>query len=406
MRNVVTTEKYSDLLNKRKKVIEKVISFIETNREAIRNILTEVTLYQTAEDEIDTSIKVLRNSFKEVSYYKPPVLSSLSVFMPSNVLLYSYVLYLLVPSLYVRKIEFRPSTQVFNQVKKIHELLSPIHNFPIELVSLSHKAYIEQSVRKSQVIVFTGSYKNAEKIKAQLDEDQMFIFLGQGINPFIISENANLEKAIDDLITIRLYNSGQDCLGPDVIYVPNNIKENLLNMLMEKLSQLKFGEMQNPSSDYGPIFYQSALDSVSTYLNKYNDYIYFGGIIDYSSKTIHPTILLSNIEDKLTISEFFSPIFNIVTYNEWKEIEQLLCQGYFLERALGASIYGKVKSEMQAFLMKRHTVSINQTLLDIENGNQPFGGFGPMANYISYRKKLYIEPILISKALNNYWVEI
>lgn len=402
MNNAVVVERVP-LHGKRKDALIRTISYLKTNKTIIRDILTEVSPYQTAEDEINTSIKVLENAFKEVEKYKPPTLSSMSVFMPSNVLLYSYVLYLLIPSLYVKRIEFRGSNQVISQVSKIHQLLSSVHGLPIHMLELPHGEYIKESAMKADLVAFTGTYKNAEDIKSQLHDEQMFVFFGQGVNPFILTEEADLKKAVDDLITIRTFNSGQDCMGPDVIYIPETRRDECLFLLESRLTSMRFGENQNQSAEYGPIYYGSAVNLVSTHLNEFNKYIYFGGEIDYRTKVIHPTVLLSRIEDNVPIKEFFSPIFNIVTYDSIKQLKTLFRTAYFRQRAMGATFYGDVESDMIEFLQKKHTVSVNETLLDIEDGNEPFGGYGPMANYISYRKQQFIQPVLLSKVLQDHW---
>jgi len=402
MSNAVIVEKFP-LLGKRKDALERTISYLKANKTIIRDILTEVSPYQTAEDEINTSIKVLENAFNEMDKYKPPTLSSMSVFMPSNVLLYSYVLYLLIPSLYIHRIDFRGSNQVISQVRRIHQLLSSVHELPIHLLELPHREYIKESALKADLVAFTGTYKNAEDIKSQLHDEQMFVFFGQGVNPFIITEEANLNKAVDDLITVRTFNSGQDCMGPDVVYIPDTRKEEFLSLLESRLADMRYGENQNQSAEYGPIYYGSAVNLVSSHLNEFNKYIYFGGEIDYRTKVIRPTVLLSRIEDNVPIKEFFSPIFNIVTYDTLKELKTLFRTAYFRQRAMGATFYGDEESDLIEFLQKKHTVSVNETLLDIEDGNEPFGGYGPMANYISYKNKLFIQPVLLSKVLQDLW---
>ncbi|MEK5104759.1 aldehyde dehydrogenase family protein [Cytobacillus sp. FSL M8-0252] len=403
MHSTIIVDPFPSLVLERKEAIERTIEYLEKNRECMMEILTEVSPYHTAKDEINISIQALTRAIAEVNENRPPTLNSMSVFMPSNVLLYSYVLYLLIPSLYVEKIEFRGSGLVIEQVRQLHNLLKEIHQLPIQLLELSHRKYIKESALQAELVIFTGAYKNAEEIKFQLSEDQFFVFFGHGVNPFILTESADVEKSINDLVSIRTYNSGQDCLGPDVIYVPEHLKDPFVSMLKQRLEVLKFGSNKDGAMDYGPIHYLSAIDVVAVHLNQFSNYIYSGGNIHYRERRIEPTILLSKIEDDLPMAEFFSPIFNVVTYKSVEEILEVFKTGYFLERAMGATVYGDCNKNLIDALHKRHTVSINKTLLDIEDGNAPFGGYGPMANYVSYKGQLIIKPILLSKVLHDYW---
>lgn len=400
MSNKITVTRHSSLMETRKKSIENVINYLKENRSSFRRILTEISSYRTAEDEIDTSIRVLENAFREIRLNKPKTVNKMSVFMPSNIILYSYVLYLLIPSLFVNSIEFRSSSFVASQLQRIHRVLKEIHQLPIELLELSHSKYIKASALNADIVAFTGEYNNAEKIKFQLSEEQLFVYFGQGVNPFIVTETANINKAVKDLIKTRLYNTGQDCMGPDAVFVSKNKIQMFLETLISELGNLKFGNNSDSEADYGRIHYTSTLDSVGFYLNQNSDFIIHGGNINYRNKTIDPTVIYSSIENNLKIEEFFSPLFNIVRYQTNDELKNTFQKGYFLERAMGASIYGEDVQELYEFLSKKHVVSINQTLFDIENGNEPFGGYGPMANYVSFQNQLHIKPILLSKTVN------
>ncbi|WP_405099461.1 aldehyde dehydrogenase family protein [Oceanobacillus sp. FSL H7-0719] len=395
----ITLTLESSLLEQRKKTIEDVITYLKENKSSVRKILTEISTYQTAEDEIDTSIRVLENAYREVKLNKPKTLNKMTVFMPSNVILYSYVLYLLIPSLYVNEIEFRSSSLVIDQLRRLHKLLGGIHQLPIQLQELSHRKFIKASALSSNIVVFTGEYKNAEKIKFQLSPDQLFVFFGQGVNPFIITESANIDKAVKDLIKARMYNTGQDCMGPDAIFVQKSKSQQFIETLVNRLGDLKIGENTDPEADYGKIHYLSTLDSVGSYLNENSEWIAYGGNINYRNKVIEPTVLHSSIENDLKLEEFFSPLFNVISYQSIDELKNTFQKGYFLERAMGASIYGEEVEEIYQELSRKHVVSVNQNLFDIENGNEPFGGYGPMANYVSYKNQLHIKPILLSNVV-------
>ena len=53
-------------------------------------------------------------------------------------------------------------------------------------------------------------------------------------------------------------------------------------------------------------------------------------------------------------------------------------------------------------LSRRHRVCVDQTLLDAENGNRPFGGLGMMANYLCVGGRRRSEPLLMSKTAAEY----
>ncbi|WP_241779272.1 aldehyde dehydrogenase family protein, partial [Streptomyces rimosus] len=253
-------------------------------------------------------------------------------------------------------------------------------------------------VRDADLIVFTGNYSHAETVREGLAEDQLFLFFGRGINPFVIAPDADLKRAVHDLTSIRLYNSGQDCFGPDVVYAPQGRTEEFLDLLSAKLTSLRFGQNNDPAADYGPICYDSALVNCSDYLVRHARRIRHGGRIDLPSRKVEPTVLLWGFDDQIPLDEMFAPVFNVVAYPSARRLRERLASPYFSERALGAMVYGN-DPETVKVLAKRHRTCVDHTLLDAEDGNHPSGGFGLMANYLSYGGERHAEPLLISQAV-------
>jgi aldehyde dehydrogenase (NAD+) len=381
----------------RSAAIDRLLKFLINRRADVLDILTDVASYSAAEAELSASIKALRGAISEIESRRPPSTERMAVFMPSNTVLYSYILYLVIPSLYVKQIEFRPSSYVTRQAAKLHALLEPVHRLPLCIRCLSQRAFMDESVRPANIVVFTGTYANAEKIKLQLRKDQLYLFFGQGINPFIIGESAEIETAVRDLVDARMFNTGQDCMGPDAIFVHRAVAERFLHILQNRLKALQFGSRKDPRAGYCPIFYPSTLDTLSKYFISNARFISAGGVIDYSLQKIEPTVLYSSLNERSEIVEFFGPVFNVICYDDDISLMRELGDAFYKERALGASVYGN--SSLVGFLRTHHTVSVDLTLYDIDDGNAPFGGFGPMANYMQYQGRLKVAPILISQAV-------
>lgn len=396
MNPIKLTPKYAnDIQN-----LQRFKEFIEDNKDSFLDLLTNISPYKSAVEEIELTLDTLEGAANELEKHRPPVVDKMAVFMPSNLILYSYVLYLVIPSFYIRNIYFRPSSYVNVYVNQLHKMFNDINPISIEIKNLSQREFLDDYVNNSNIILFTGAYKNAEKIKKKIKKDQMYLFFGQGVNPIIISDQADIDKAVQDVINVRVFNSGQDCLGPDVLFVNESICDIFINKLITQIKELKYGDNQDKNADYGPIYYTSTLEELACFLNR-NCRIVHGGAIDFSSKIVEPTVLYSRLEDAVNAMEFYSPIFNVVSYKDRNQLYELLNTSYYRERAMGASVYGdQVLAEL---LTKKHTVSVDETLMDIEDGNMPFGGYGPMSNYISYYRKLIIEPILLSKAISEYY---
>ncbi|MEV0281367.1 aldehyde dehydrogenase family protein [Streptomyces sp. NPDC050610] len=372
--------------------------YVADNEDAVLGILTEISPHQTAAAEIRSFLAALDGAEEEIRRERPGRVPRTAVFMPSNIPLYSYALYTLVASLYSDRIAFRPSSEIKSQTQRLHALLAPVHGLPVKIFELSQRKFVTGPVREADLIVFTGNYANAEIIREGLAEDQLFLFFGRGINPFVIAPDADLTRAAHDVTNIRLYNSGQDCFGPDVVFAPRGRTEEFVGLLSAELNSLRFGQNTDPAVDYGPIYYDSALVNCSDYLVRHARHIRHGGRIDLPSRRIEPTVLLWDFDDKIPLDEMFAPVFNVVAYHSARRLRERLSSPFFGERALGAMVYGN-DPETVKVLTKRHQTCVDRTLLDAEDGNRPFGGFGMMANYRSYGGERHAEPLLMSRAV-------
>lgn len=318
--------------------------------------------------------------------------------MPSNVQLYSYVLYLLVPSLFAERIDFRPSRQVQADLIALHELLAPVHQLPIQLRTSSQSEFAAEAVQDSDVVIFTGRYQNAETLRAKLSPGQLLLFMGMGTNPFVIASDADLDLAARDLADIRLLNSGQDCLAPDAVFVHQSVAAPFLDTLRSELDARKYGERTDPAADYGPLYYPSAFEDTLLFLARHHDDIAHGGVVHSAQMRVDPTVLVRGLEHSRAVPEFFAPVFNLFSWDDEAELNEVLACNHYSERALGASVYGTAPSTV-AQLERKHTVTRDSTLFTVDDGNQPFGGGGRMANYIATAKDLRAEPVLVSKAV-------
>ncbi|MCK2244941.1 MULTISPECIES: aldehyde dehydrogenase family protein [unclassified Crossiella] len=376
-----------------------VAEHIRSDPQPLIDVLTEISNHKAVLDEIEAGLSALEGALEEVSAYRPGRVPKMAVFMSSNVLFYSYVLYTLIPSLYTDEIIFRPSSQVTGTTKRLHELLAPVHKLEsIELTTLSQRQFVEVPVAEADVLVFTGAYQNAELVRAQLRDDQMLLFYGQGVNPFVVAEGADIDLAVTDAVRIRMLNSGQDCFAPDVFLVHAGEAEAFVDQLTKRVGELRYGSYTDPGADYGPLYYETAIEAAADYLRLNREHIVAGGRLDFRSRHLEPAVLVRPYNKKMPIEETFAPIFNVVVYQNTQQLRAFANHPTVNERAMGAMVYGDAPDVVSA-LGKRHYVSVNLTVLDTDDGNKPFGGYGVAANYVAYQGQRVAEPLLISKAV-------
>jgi len=105
-----------------------------------------------------------------------------------------------------------------------------------------------------QAISFTGSSR-AGAIVASLGAAQVkhsVLELG-GSDPFIVLEDANLDKAADVAVLSRMINAGQSCIAAKRIIVQRPVYRDFIEKLKSRLSALNVGDPNDAKTDVGPI---------------------------------------------------------------------------------------------------------------------------------------------------------
>lgn len=382
-------------------VLRAVETFLEEHRDEVLAILCEVANHRTAVGELETAIRTLRGAVAEVTAHQPRKIEHAAVFMPSNIPLYAYVLYVLVPSLYCERIDFRPSAHIQEPLTRLHELLAGVHGLPVTLAASTQRQFTTGPVAKAELVLFTGTYANAERIRGQLRPEQLFLYFGQGINPIVVGPDADVDLAVADAVDIRLINSGQDCFGPDVMFVHSSVCQRFLDLLAKRIDELVYGAYDDPRADYGGMYYDQAFGFALEYLHRNAAHIVHGGRVELRGRRLQPTVLCRELARRSSYEELFAPIFNVVRFDDLDALHETLTTPFFEERAMGAMVYGNLPATVE-LLSRRHEVCHNTTLLSTDHGNEPFGGLGMLANYAAIGGRRIAEPLLVSKAVADH----
>jgi aldehyde dehydrogenase (NAD+) len=119
--------------------------------------------------------------------------------------------------------------------------------------------------------------------------------------------------------------------------------------------------------------------------------------IDHQRKIILPHII--EIDTVESVREHFAPIFCLHRFQSVDDLLDLLDSD---ERINQHSMYLTYFGKRRNISSTTAVVLYNQTVLDIEDGNRPFGGFGTRANFVRYDMNTKSYPIHIPSAIDEY----
>ena len=173
---------------------------------------------------------------------------------------------------------------------------------------------------------FTGSTEVGRTLMAQCAPTIKKLSLELGGNaPFIIFDDADLEKAAEGLIASKYRNAGQTCVCANRVYVQDSIKDKFLDVFVQKVAELTVGNGMDEGVDIGPLINQKALEKVQALLQDALDKgatLITGGSTNGASElTYNPTVITDITSDMdIASEEIFGPIATIFTFKDEADV--------------------------------------------------------------------------------------
>jgi acyl-CoA reductase-like NAD-dependent aldehyde dehydrogenase len=381
-----------------------VANRITDNDDEVVATLTRYETWRTAVDESERTVRALRNLEREgdfIARIQPGL--RVAAFLPINQPLYSLLLFGIMPALMGQEVVVRPSDVTGDLVPRLYELVStaPVRQ-RLQVVRQARSRFVAQQVRRSDVTIFTGSYRNAAQVLRGTPPRSCFIFNGSGVNPIVVAPGADLEQATRAVIRAVTYNSGQDCASPDCILVDNDVADELVDRLSEGLRELNVGPNSERQTHVGPLYRAESMLDFVTFASRHRSDIVAGGTVDLGRQLVTPTLFRRSLGGTFSFPELYAPVANVATYRGDAALRKFFASDRYRCRAMYASVYGTGPDKIPDTEVLR-----NRLVLDHEDGNRPFGGKGVEASFHKIgADRPYRGPILVSEVLAHYseWI--
>jgi len=226
-------------------------------------------------------------------------------------------------------------------------------------------------------VTFTGSTNAGAKVgeRAASNLKKCVLELG-GSDPFIVLDDAIIEKAAEGAVKGRFINCGQSCVASKRFFVGKNIADEFIELFIKKASQLKIGDPMSMETDIGPISSKDGLDTISGIVEdakkKGAEILLGGSEIEGKGFFYKPTILTNvKLDMRIAKEETFGPVAPITIVENESEAIKLANESEF---GLGASIWTKdlEKADKMSRRIESGIVSVNNVV--ISDPRIPFGG--------------------------------
>lgn len=229
-----------------------------------------------------------------------------------------------------------------------------------------------------QAISLTGSTEVGCEVaqKASRTLKRVFMELG-GNDPFIVFEDADLDRAIADAVAGRIQNAGQTCCSPKRFIVQNSVKDAFIAGVQARISALHIGSPLDEASEMGSLISPKAAAGVQKQVEQT---VAQGAKLVCGGHVMQQTYFEPTILDGVTLEmdaardmEIFGPVFPVIGFDTEEEAVQIA----------NATIYG-----LQSGVMTRSIERAMRVASKLECGgvvinssgnyrhlDQPFGGW-------------------------------
>ncbi len=230
------------------------------------------------------------------------------------------------------------------------------------------------SVRK---LSFTGSTEVGKILMRQSADTIKKLSLELGGNaPFIVFDDADLDKAVEAAISCKYRNAGQTCVCANRIYVQEGVYKAFAEKFVARAKALKVGNGADDGITLGPLISEDAIEKVEAHIK---DATSKGGEILLGGKThalgglfYEPTVIGgATSEMAVAREETFGPMAPLFSF---KDEADVIAQANDTNYGLAAYFFAKDLARVWrvAESLEYGMVAVNTGILSTEVA--PFGG--------------------------------
>ena len=224
---------------------------------------------------------------------------------------------------------------------------------------------------------FTGSTAIGKLLMAQCAKTLKKVSLELGGNaPFIVFDDADLERAVEGALIAKYRNAGQTCVCVNRFLVQDGIYEAFVSRLAERVSEFQVGDGFTAGVTQGPLINERAVakveDHVQDALGKGARLLCGGERHALGHGFFQPTVMADlSLEMKVAREETFGPLAAVFRFSTEAEVVQLANDTDY-----GLAAYCYTRDLGRAWRMSEALeygmVGINEGLISTEVA--PFGG--------------------------------
>ncbi|MBL4655108.1 MAG: NAD-dependent succinate-semialdehyde dehydrogenase [Bacteroidia bacterium] len=248
--------------------------------------------------------------------------------------------------------------------------------------------------KRIKAVTLTGSELAGSKVAecAGRNIKKTLLELG-GSDPFIVLNDADLNKAVKVAVRSRMINCGQSCIAAKRFIVEATIHDEFVEKMVEKMKSLKLGDPTEETTDVGPMAREDLANELLEQVKKSAEmgakFALGGDRPEMQGAFFNPTILTEVKHDMPAYhEEMFGPVATVIKVADENEAIQVANDSDF---GLGGSVWTNDIQKGEALARKVESGAVFVNGLVKSDPRLPFGGiknsgYGRELSYLGIRE--------------------
>jgi len=226
-------------------------------------------------------------------------------------------------------------------------------------------------------VTLTGSERAGQSVGAAAGEalKKCVLELG-GSDPFVVTESAELDKAVSTAVTARTQNAGQSCIAAKRFIVAHAVYDEFYGRFCESMAALRVGDPMDPSTDVGPLNSAAQRDEVAAQVD---DAVAKGVVVGCGAAVpggpgfYYPPTVLSGVTPAMRIAteEVFGPVAVVTAARDLDEAIALANDTVY---GLGSSVWTTDDEERRRLVDEIDVGQVFVNAMVASTPELPFGG--------------------------------
>ena len=193
-----------------------------------------------------------------------------------------------------------------------------------------------------KAVTLTGSAEAGRAVAARAGQalKKTVLELG-GSDPYLILDDADLERTVDACVTSRLINNGESCIAAKRFIVPWRFHERFTALFVERMGAKKSGDPRDETVDVGPLARHDLRDDLHRQVEasvRAGARLLLGGRIPPGPGAYYPPTVLADVRRGMPAyeEELFGPVAAIIGVESEEEAIAVANDTSF---GLGAAVF-------------------------------------------------------------------